>query len=116
MKSMKSEKIVVDFTRIENIVIANVVNTPADIIGKGMIIENERFVIESIHFRDLNNITLFLHGSKDVDDDQLHLVAHTYKNAKEAKDAIEGFKNLITEFNSKRGENAVTNLKWERAE
>ena len=78
--------------------------------------EDERSAIKSVNYRDLDDIVLYLHGNVDVDNDQLHLVAHAFENTKEAKDAIERFKNLITEFNSRRGNSAVADLKWERVE
>lgn len=111
---MNNNKIIVDFIQIENVVIVNVINTPPDIIGGGVVIEDEWLAIKSVNYRDLNSVSLYLHGK--TDNDQPRLAAHAYENAKDAKDAIEGFKNLIAIYNSQLSNRTDATFVWERAE
>lgn len=111
---MNNDKIIVDFMQIENVVIANVVNTPADIIGEGTIIEDEWFTIKSVNYRELNARALYLHGA--MDNEKSRFASHAYEDDKEAKNAIEAFKSLIAIYNSQRGKRALEKIAWERAE
>lgn len=115
---MKIEKIIVDFMRVENVLIAKLVELPKDLCGRSIIIENGGYSISSMAYTGISRYCLFLSGvvgRKEV------LAAHAYEDEIEAKKALENFKLLIHEYNS-RCEKADTtmkeslSIKWERAE
>ena len=96
---MENNKIVVDFTRIENVLIAKLVEFPEDLRGRSIIIEGGGYSISSMAYTGISRYCLFLSGMagrKEV------LAAHAYKDEIEAKKALENFKLLIREYNSYR--------------
>lgn len=115
---MKMKRIVVDFTRIENVLIAKLVEFPEDLRGSSIIIEGGDYAISSIAYTAVSRHTLYLSG---VSKTKEALAAYTYEDEIEAKKALENFKLLIREYNS-RCEKADTtmkedlSIKWERAE
>lgn len=114
---MKKEKIIVDFMRIENILIAKLVELPRKLSGAGTIIEGGGYSLRSYHYTEITPNTLFLGGTREVCD----TVSFTFTDEIRAKKALENFKLLIREYNS-RCEKADTtmkedlSIKWERAE
>ena len=109
---MKSNKIVVHFTRIENVLIAKLVKFPEDLRGRSIIIEGGGYSISSMAYTDISRYCLFLSGMagrKEV------LAAHAYKDEIEAKKALENFKHLIHKYNS-CCEKDDTTIAWERAQ
>lgn len=110
---MNSNKIIVDFGRIENIVIARVVNTPNGIIGKGTIERGGEFSLRSFKFCDLCENILYLHGEEDYGKPS-RFICYQYDTIEEAEKAINAYSYLITRFNSNyEGDNPIENLNIE---
>lgn len=115
---MKKEKIIVDFTRVENILIAKLVEFPEDLRGGGIIIEGGDYALASIAYTALSRYALYLSGvcgRKEV------LASYKYENENEAKKALENFKLLIRKYNSSYEKADVVIkkdllIKWERVE
>ena len=115
---MESNKIIVDFMRVENVLIAKLVEFPTDLCGRSIIIEDGEYSISSTAYTEISRYCLFLSGvarRKEV------LAAHAYKDEVEAKKALEHFKLLIREYNSSDGKSDTPmeeglSIKWERAE
>ena len=114
---MKKEKIIVDFIRVENVLIAKLVELPRKLWGAGIIIEGGRYSLRSYHYTEISLNTLFLGGIRE----EHNTVSFAFRDEIEAKIALENFKLLIRKYNS-RGEQADTTMeeglliKWERAE
>ena len=114
---MKAKRIVVDFTRIENVLIAKLVEFPEDLRGRSIIIENGSYALSSITYTAISRHCLYLSGvakRKEI------LVAYAYADEIEAKKALENFKLLIRKYNS-GVDNAEADkkdllIRWERAE
>ena len=115
---MENNKIVVDFMRVENVLIAKLVEFPKDLCGRSIIIENGDYSISSLAYTDISTNCLFLSGVAGREE---VLAAHAYKDEIKAKKALENFKLLIRKYNSYY-EKADTlmkeglSIKWERAE
>lgn len=108
---MESNKIVVDFIRVENILIAKLIELPRKLWGIGKIIDNGKYSIQSQFHSDITPHALFLGGIREEHD----AVSFAFKNEIEAKTALENFKHLIHKYNS-CGEKDDTTIAWERAE
>lgn len=115
---MKIEKIIVDFIRVENVLIAKLVEFPKDLCGSSIIIVGGDYALASIAYTAVSRHTLYLSG---VSERKEAFAAYAYEDEIEAKKALENFKLLIREYNS-RCEKADTTMKedllikWERAE
>lgn len=115
---MNTNKIIVDFGRIENILIARVVNTPEGIIDKGTIETGGEFSIRSFKYCDLCENMLYLHGTEDYGKPP-RFICFQYDTADEAEKAINAYSYLITRFNSNyEGDNPIEklNIELERVE
>ena len=108
---MKSNKIVVDFIRVDNILIAKLIKFPRKLWGSGKIIGKGKYSIESIAYTEITPVTLYLGGTCEEGGS----VSFTFKNEIEAKTALENFKHLIHKYNS-CCEKDDTTIAWERAE
>ena len=108
---MKSNKIVVDFIRVENFLIAKLIELPIKLWGSGKIIDNGKYSIQSRFHTEITPFVLFLSGIKGDYD----TVSYTFKDEIDAKKALENFKHLIREYNS-RCEEDDTIIDWERVE
>ena len=113
---MKKEKIIVDFTRFKNVLIADIVNIPKELVGSGEIVSNEYYEIASQGYAVLTDKVLYLTGSSDYIDG--YYLSYNYDTETEAQAALEGFSELITKYNksiSSTGVNAGV-INWRRAE
>lgn len=108
---MKSNKIVVDFIRVENILIAKLVEFPRKLRGIGKIIDDGKYSIRSRYCTQITPLTLYLSGTCE----ECGTVSYTFKDEIEVKTALEKFKNLIHKYNS-CCEKEDTTIEWERAE
>ena len=108
---MGSNKIVVDFIRVENILIAKLIHLPRKLWGKGKIIGKGKYSIESIGYTEMTPVTLYLGGTCE----EYGTVSFTFKDEIDAKTALEKFKELIHKYNS-CCEKDDTTIAWERAE
>ena len=108
---MKSNKIVVDFIRVENILIAKLIELPRKLWGIGKIIEDGEYSIRSITYTEITPDILFLGGNREEHD----TVSFAFKDEITAKKALENFKHLIREYNSRHEKDGRT-IEWERAE
>lgn len=108
---MGSNKIVVDFIRVENILIAKLIELPRKLQGIGRIIDNGEYSIRSVACTEITPTALFLGGEREEHD----AVPFAFKDEIAAKTALENFKHLIHEYNS-RHEKDGTTIEWERAE
>ena len=114
---MKREKIIVDFIRVENILIAKLIELPIELRGKGKIIDGGSYSLRSVSYTEITPNILFLSGTQEVND----TVSFTFTDEIAAKKALENFKLLITKYNSRRKKADTTMekdlpIKWERAE
>ena len=108
---MKIEKIIVDFMRVENVLIAKLIELPRKLWGIGKIIDDGKYSIYSRFHTEITPTALFLGGIREEHD----AVSFTFKNEIEAKTALENFKHLIHKYNS-CCEKDDTTIAWERAE
>lgn len=112
---MESNKIIVNFARVKNVLIADIVNTPKELVGKGEIVGNERYKVASEYVAALTNGTLYLTGSSD---DNSGYLSCDYGTEGEAQAALECYSELINKYNkgiSSTGVRAGV-LNWRRAE
>lgn len=113
---MENNKIVVHFARIKNVLIADIVKMPKELVGSGEIISNERYEIASVSYAVLTSKVLYLTGSLDYNNGGY--LSYNYDTEREAQEALECFSELIIKYNksiSTTGVNAGV-IKWERAE
>lgn len=112
---MENNKIIVHFVRIKNVLIADIVNTPKELVGSGEIVSNERYEIASVSYALLTSKILYLTGSLDYND---HLLAHDYDTESEAQAALEGYTKLISKYNERISSTGVRAglINWRRAE
>lgn len=113
---MESNKIIVNFARVKNVLIADIVNTPKELVGKGEIVGNERYKVSSAYVAALTNGTLYLTGSSD--DNSGYCLSYNYGTEGEAQAALECYSELINKYNkgiSSTGVRAGV-LNWRRAE
>ena len=108
---MESNKIVVDFIRVENVLIAKLIELPRKLWGSGKIIKDGEYSIQSVRYTEITPVTLFLGGNREEHD----TVSFAFKDEISAKKALENFKHLIHEYNS-RYEKDDTTIEWERVE
>ena len=108
---MESNKIVVDFIRVENVLIAKLIELPRKLWGIGTIIDDGKYSIQSHFHTEITPVALFLGGIREEHDAE----SFTFKNEIEANTALENFKRLIHKYNS-CCENDDTTIAWERAE
>lgn len=108
---MKIEKIVVDFIRVENSLIARLIELPRKLWGIGKIIDDGKYSIRSVTYTEITPTILFLGGKREEHD----TVSFAFKDEISAKTALENFKHLIHKYNSCY-EKDDTTIAWERAE
>lgn len=89
-------KIIVDFTRVKNVLIAEIVNIPSALIGTGLIIAKESYEIRSVNYAMLASKTLYLTGEAD---DAIRAMSQDYDTDEEAQKALNKFSELIREYN-----------------
>ena len=114
---MKIEKIIVDFMRVENVLIAKLIEFPKELRGEGAIEENDFYSIRSVDHSEMTPTVLYLSGRDKVGE---ILFSYTFPNVDEAKEAVKNWKQLIRKYNSRlktdEGNKDSTSLAWERAE
>ena len=113
---MESNKIVVHFARIKNVLIADIVNMPKELVGSGEILSNERYEILSVSYAVLTSKVLYLTGSLDYNNG--HYLSYNYDTEGEAQAALEGYTELIMKYNKSISSTDVNAgvIKWERVE
>lgn len=113
---MESNKIVVDFTRIKNVLIADIVNMPKELVGSGEIVSNERYEIASVSYALLTSKVLYLTGSLDYNNDCY--LSYNYDTEVEAQEALECYTELISKYNKRISSTGVRAglINWGRAE
>lgn len=113
---MESNKIIVNFARVKNILIADIVNMPKELVNSGTIISNERYSVVSVSYAEIKGKTLYLTGSHDYRTDNYS--SYSYNTEDEAQAALEGFSALITEYNKriKTSNDCTCAINWRRAE
>ena len=112
---MKIEKIIVDFTRVKNVLIAKIINMPKELVGSGEIVSNEHYEIASVSYALLTNKVLYLTGRLDYNDGYL---SYSYDTEREAQEALECYTELIMEYNKSISSTNVNAgvINWRRAE
>ena len=112
---MESNKIVVDFARVKNILIAKIINMPKELVGSGEILSNECYEIASVSYAVLTSKVLYLTGRLDYNDGYL---SYSYDTEGEAQAALEGYTELIMEYNKSISSTNVNAgvINWRRAE
>ena len=108
---MENNKIVVDFIRVENVLIAKLIELPRKLWGIGKIIDDGKYSIRSVTYTEITPAILFLGGKREEHD----IVSFAFKDEIGAKTALENFKHLIHKYNS-CCEKDDTTIAWERAE
>ena len=113
---MKSNKIVVHFARIKNVLIADIVSMPKELVGSGEIISNERYEIASVSYALLTSKVLYLTGSLDYNNG--YYLSYNYDTEGEAQAALEGYTELIMKYNKSISSTNVNAgvINWRRAE
>ena len=111
---MESNKIVVDFARVKNILIAKIINMPKELVGSGEIVSNEHYEIASVSYALLTSKVLYLTGRLDYNDGYL---SYSYDTEREAQEALECYSELISKYNKGVSSTDVrASVAWERAE
>ena len=111
---MESNKIVVHFARIKNVLIADIINMPKELVGSGEIDSNERYEIASVSYALLTSKVLYLTGRLDYNDGYL---SYSYDTEREAQEALECYSELISKYNKGVSSTDVrASVVWERAE
>lgn len=95
---MSKDKIIVDFVRVEHILIAKITNTPDELRGGGEIIRSADYTIYSRNFPEIFECALYLHGSEAKRDNKV--VLFEYSSAACAERAMDNFISLIEDYNS----------------
>ena len=112
---MGSNKIVVDFARVKNILIAKIINMPKELVGSGEIVSNEHYEIASVSYALLTSKVLYLTGSLDYNNDCY--LSYNYDTQREAQAALECYSELISKYNKGVSSTDVrASVVWERAE
>lgn len=113
---MENEKIIVHFALVKNVLIADIVNMPKDLIGKNMIISNELYSIRSVAYASMGFHNLFLTGTFDKDSG--HYVSYCYDTEEQAQAALENYSELIAEYNKRVVKYSIRAgvINWRRAE
>ena len=111
---MENNKIVVDFARVKNILIAKIINMPKELVGSGEIVSNEHYEIASVSYALLTSKVLYLTGRLDYNDGYL---SYSYDTEREAQEALECYSELISKYNKGVSSTDVrASVAWERAE
>ena len=111
---MESNKIIVDFTRDKNVLIAKIINMPKELVGSGEIVSNEHYEIASVSYALLTSKVLYLTGRLDYNDGYL---SYSYDTEREAQEALECYSELISKYNKGVSpSDARASIVWERAE
>ena len=79
---MESNKIIVHFARIKNVLIADIVNMPKELVGSGKIVDNECYEVASVSYATLTSKVLYLTGSLDYNND--YYLSYNYDTEVEA--------------------------------
>lgn len=113
---MESNKIVVEFAIVGNVVIGKLDEFPKELRGKGVVVENEFYSIRSVEHSEMTPTALYLSGRSKVGE---ILFSYTFPNVDEAKEAVKNWKQLIRKYNSRfktdeRSEDSI--IEWERVE
>nr|DAF33052.1 MAG TPA: hypothetical protein [Caudoviricetes sp.] len=113
---MNSNKIIVHFARVKNVLIADIVNMPKVLIGSGKIIGDERYEIASASYAALTCKVLYLTGN--LDNNEGYYLSYSYGTEGEAQAALECFSELIKHYNNVKAEVNIRAgvLNWRRAE
>lgn len=113
---MENEKIIVHFARIKNVLIADIVNMPKDLIGSGKIIGNERYEIASVSYAVLTCKVLYLTGNLDYNEG--NYLSYNYDTEGDAQVALECYSELIEQYNKVKSKVKIRAgaLNWRRAE
>lgn len=113
---MESNKIVVHFARIKNVLIADIVNMPKELVGSGKIVGNERYEVASVSYAALTSKVLYLTGSLDYNNG--YYLSYNYDTEGEAQAALECYSELISKYNKSISATGVRAgvLNWRRAE
>ena len=93
---MENNKIVVDFARVKNILIADVKNFPTALKGVGVIIADEGYKIGSAQYAMITDKALYLTG---LFDDSTRLMSYDYYTDEKAQRALDKFSDLIRKYN-----------------
>ena len=107
---MNKNKIIVDFMRVDNVLIAKIINTPKCLIGKDPIISKEAYDLKSCRCPELRRYSLYLDGT---DEEVILTVAYAHNSIEDAKEAMKKFISLIDEYNSKVEVASPSNTKWD---
>ena len=111
---MGNNKIIVDFTRVKNVLIARIINMPNELVGSGKIVSNEHYEIASVSYAILTSKVLYLTGRLDYNDGYL---SYSYDTEREAQEALECYSELISKYNKGVSSTDVrASVAWERAE
>ena len=113
---MNSNKIIVHLARVKNVLIADIVNMPKELVGSGKIIGNERYEVASVSYAALTSKELYLTGSLDYNND--YYLSYNYDTEGEAQAALEGYSELISKYNKSISSTGVKagDINWRRAE
>ena len=88
----------VKFWRLENVLVAKVLEQPEETREAGALISVGDYEIYSVARPEISNKALYLRGrGKELDN---NYCAYAYNNAEEAKQALEGFKTCIEKYNA----------------
>lgn len=113
---MENNKIIVHFARVKNVLIADIVNMPKELVGSGKIVGNERYEVASVAYATLTSKVLYLTGKMDDNND--YYLSYNYDTEGEAQAALECFSELINQYNNSKQSTSVRAgvLNWRRAE
>lgn len=108
---MNKNKIIVDFMRVDNVLIAKIINTPKCLIGKDPIITSkEAYDLKSCRCPELRRYSLYLDGT---DEEVIRTVAYAHNSIETAQEAMKKFISLIDEYNSKVEVAGPSKTKWD---
>lgn len=113
---MENNKIIVHFARIKNVLIADIVNMPKELVGSGEIVSNERYEIASVSYAALTSNVLYLTGSLSYNNG--YYLSYNYDTEGEAQAALESYTELIIKYNKSVSSTGVKAgvINWRRAE
>ena len=108
---MNKNKIIVDFMRVDNVLIAKIINTPKCLIGKDPIITSkEVYDLKSCSCPELRKYSLYLDGTNE---EAIRTVAYAYNSIEDAKEVMKIFISLIDDYNSKVEVASPSKTKWD---
>lgn len=113
---MENNKIIVHFARVKNVLIADIINMPKELVGSGKIFSNGRYEVASVSYAVLTSKVLYLTGSLDYNND--YYLSYNYDTEGEAQAALEGYSELISKYNKSISSTGVRAdvINWRRAE